>query len=138
MLQDTNLDLWSRLSSFDFKRPFLPWAYAFAFQRVLAHRKSQHRSRIVFDDDIVSVISDAYIGSEVSADSRLVALRSCLEKLEGQQHELIRERYVGKLSVNTLAARLGGSANQISARLYRIRKTLAKCIEATLAAEAQR
>lgn len=135
VLQDTNLDLWSRLSNFDFRRPFLPWAYGFAFQRVMAFRKSQCRSRLVFSDEMVSLISDAYIGDASDADGRLVALRACLDKLESRQHQLIRDRYVGKLSVNTLAARLGSSANLVSARLYRIRKTLAKCVEATMAAE---
>lgn len=138
VLQDTNLDLWSRLSSFDFNRPFLPWAYGFAFQRVMAYRKSQYRSRLIFDDAMVSIISDAYTGTESSANARLAALRTCLDKLERGQYDLIRERYVGRLTVNALASRLGGSSNQISAKLYRIRKTLAKCIETTMAAEMRR
>lgn len=137
VLQDTNLDLWSRLDNYDFNRPFLPWAYSFAFQRVLAYRKTQVRSRLVFDDAMVSFISDAYTGTESVADGRLMALRACLEKLEAKQHELIRERYVGKLSVNALASKMGSTANQISARLYRIRKTLAKCVEMAMAAEAR-
>ena len=39
VLQDTNLALWSRLADFDFERPFLPWAFGFAYQRVLAWRR---------------------------------------------------------------------------------------------------
>ena len=45
VLQDTNLDLWAHVDDFDFNRPFLPWAYTFAFHRVLAFRKSsRHRA----------------------------------------------------------------------------------------------
>ena len=40
VLQDTNLDLWAHIDDFDFARPFLPWAYTFAFHRVLAFRKA--------------------------------------------------------------------------------------------------
>jgi RNA polymerase sigma-70 factor (ECF subfamily) len=135
VLQDTNLDLWKRLDDFDFGRPFLPWAYGFAYQRVLAYRKSRSRSRLMFSDQIVQLISDSYIRDAIGADSRLNALQKCLEKLDSAQSQLIRERYVGKVSVKVLAARLGGTAAQISARLYRIRRLLAKCIETNLAAE---
>jgi RNA polymerase sigma-70 factor (ECF subfamily) len=135
VLQDTNLDLWARLDDFDFGRPFLPWAYAFAYQRVLAYRKTQRRSRLVFSDEVVQLISDTYVNDPADADARLGALRTCLNKLDPQQKQLVRDRYVARMSVKSLAARIGSTANQISARLYRIRKTLAKCVESVLARE---
>jgi RNA polymerase sigma-70 factor, ECF subfamily len=135
VLQDTNFDLWKRLEDYDFDRPFLPWAHGFAFQRVQAFRKTRSRSRLVFNDNVVQLISDAYVADPISADTRLCALQKCLDKLEVNQSQLIRERYIGRVSVKALAARLGGTASQISARLYRIRQSLAKCVEAALAAE---
>jgi RNA polymerase sigma-70 factor (ECF subfamily) len=135
VLQDTNLDLWARLDDFDFKRPFLPWAYAFAYQRVLAHRKTQRRSKLVFSDEIVQLISDTYVNGAVDADQRVNALQMCVERLPPRQRQLIRDRYAVTMSVNALAARLGCSANQISARLYRIRRALAKCVDAVVVKE---
>jgi RNA polymerase sigma-70 factor, ECF subfamily len=137
VLQDTNLDLWKRFDDFDFDRPFLPWAYGFAYQRVMAYRKTRSRSRLLFNDQMVQLISDPYMSDMVGADSRLSALQKCMERLEPQQSQLIRERYLGKASVKVLAARLGSTAGQISARLYRIRRMLARCIEANLASEAR-
>ena len=136
VLQDTNLDLWKRMDSFDFDRPFLPWAYGFAYQRVLAYRKTRARSRLVISDHVVQLISDVYISDRTHADIRLTALQSCLDKLDANQSQLIRDRYMGKVSVKVLAARVGSTAGQISARLYRIRRTLARCVEVALAAEA--
>jgi RNA polymerase sigma-70 factor, ECF subfamily len=136
VLQDTNLDLWSELDKFDFDRPFLAWAFGFAFQRVLAFRKTRCRSRLVFSDEAVRMISDAYV-TDGDADARLVALRTCLDKLTPPHGQLIRDRYLAKLSVKTLAARSGRTANQISAQLYRIRKVLAACVDQTLVAEAR-
>jgi RNA polymerase sigma-70 factor (ECF subfamily) len=135
VLQDTNLDLWARLKDYDFDRPFLPWAYAFAYQRVLAFRKKQRRSKLMFSDDIVKLISDTYVGSAADADQRVGALQSCLDRLPPRQRQLIRDRYAVTLSVNALAARLGCTANQISARLYRIRRSLAKCVDAAMSKE---
>ena len=135
VLQDTNLALWSHLGEFDFERPFLPWAYSFAYQRVLAFRKTRSRSRLVFNDEVLELISDVYIGDTTSADVRLGALKQCLEKLKSTEGQLVRERYVEKLSVKMLASRLGRSANQVSVQLFRIRHSLAKCVESTLALE---
>lgn len=137
VLQDTNLDLWKRLNDYDFNRAFLPWAYGFAYQRVLAFRKARSRSRLIFSDNVVQAISDAYISDTINADVRLAALQNCLDKLELNQSQLIRDRYTARVSVKALATRLGSSANQISARLYRIRQALAKCVEATLATESR-
>jgi RNA polymerase sigma-70 factor, ECF subfamily len=136
VMQDTNLDLWAHYSEFDFSRPFLPWAYTFAYHRVLAFRKSAGRSRLVFGDDVLEQIRQAYVKDETPADARLVALQSCLNKLNDAQRELIQHRYVERIPVQTLSQRFGGTANQISARLYRIRKILAKCIEARFLGEA--
>jgi RNA polymerase sigma-70 factor, ECF subfamily len=135
VLQETNLDLWARIGDFDFSRPFLPWAYGFAMQRVLAFRKARRRSRLVFSTDLTKLITDAYIRDTNTADVRLPALRRCLEKLDSSRKDLMRERYLERISVNALALRNGKTANQLSARLYRIRTILAKCIAAALVTE---
>jgi RNA polymerase sigma-70 factor, ECF subfamily len=135
VLQDTNLDLWVRLDDYDFQRPFLPWGYAFAYQRVLAFRQKQRRNRLVFNDELIQLISDTYMKSATDADQRVSALQTCLERLPPRQRQLIRDRYATTMSVNALARSMGCSANQISARLYRIRRALAKCVEAVLTRE---
>jgi RNA polymerase sigma-70 factor, ECF subfamily len=132
VLQETNLDLWARMDNYDNERPFLPWAYSFAYQRVLAFRKKQLRSRLVFSDDVMQSISDAYVNGEVRTDARAGVLLDCLDKLDKRHATLIRDRYMANTSVTTLAQRAGCSVNQISARLYRIRKSLAKCIASSL------
>jgi RNA polymerase sigma-70 factor, ECF subfamily len=135
VLQNTNLDLWKRSKEFDHTRPFLHWAYRFAFNRVLEFRKRQRRSRLILTDNLVELINDIYVRDKTPVDARLSALQACLRKLNDSQAQLIRDRYVGKMSVKTMAVRLGGTANQISARLYRIRLILSRCIRETLVAE---
>lgn len=135
LLQETNLHLWKQAAQYDFNRPFLPWAFGFARQRVMAFRKSCSRSRLVFDDAILSLIDDKVMSSVSEIDHRLSALQKCLKKLSVQQTELIRERYLAKTSVTTMAERLDQTAHNVSSQLHRIRKILAKCIEFTLSAE---
>jgi RNA polymerase sigma-70 factor (ECF subfamily) len=101
----------------------------------MAFRKSCSRSRLVFDDAILSLIDDKVMSSVSEIDDRLSALRKCLKKLNAQQAALIRERYLAKTSVTTMAERLDQTAHNVSSQLHRIRKILAKCIEFTLSAE---
>ena len=50
MLQETNLDLWRKASTYDASRPFLPWVRTIAHYQVLTFRKKQSRSHLFFDD----------------------------------------------------------------------------------------
>lgn len=135
VLQDTNIDLWSRAGDFDFDRPFLPWAFAFARQRVMAFRKSQSRSRLLFSDAAMARIDEECTRLASEADIRLQALQNCLKKLNERQSYLIGERYHGKISVKLLASRLGETAHNVASQLHRIRTALARCVDATMAAE---
>lgn len=135
VLQDTNVDLWARSTDYDFERPFLPWAFAFARQRVRAFRKSQSRSRLLVSDAAMSLIENECAQLAEDADTRLSALRICLQKLNSQQTALIVERYHEKTTVKLIAARLGETAHNVASQLHRIRQSLAKCIQARLAAE---
>jgi RNA polymerase sigma-70 factor, ECF subfamily len=138
VLQDTNVDLWARSVEYDFERPFLPWAFAFARQRVMAFRKSQSRSRLLFSDAAMAIIEAECAQLAGDADGRLQALHNCLKKLNPRQSYLVDERYQAKTSVKLLAAQLGDTAHNVASQLHRIRQSLGRCIEASLAAEERR
>jgi DNA-directed RNA polymerase specialized sigma24 family protein len=90
---------------------------------------------MVFSDEVLAYYDDQCQQYAAEADVRLVALQNCLQKLRPHQAELIRERYAAKSSVRMMAARLSDTEHNISCRLHRIRKTLARCIHSALAIE---
>jgi RNA polymerase sigma-70 factor (ECF subfamily) len=135
VLQETNHDLWVKKDEYDFERPFLPWAFGFARQKVLVFRRNHCRSRLMFGDEALSLIDEACVEYASEADDRLMALRKCLQRLDPHQVALIHARYAMKKPVKLIAEQLESSVQNISSRLHRIRKTLAKCIDAAMAAE---
>lgn len=135
ILQETNLHLWAQAEKYDRERPFLAWAFGFARQRVMAYRKTCNRSRLVFSDKALDVLSEQCVEDADAIDDRLAALQKCLQRLSAAQAELIRERYAAKVPVQTIAVRMNDSAHNISSRLHRIRKLLASCVERTVATE---
>jgi RNA polymerase sigma-70 factor (ECF subfamily) len=135
VLQETNLALWIRASEYDFDRPFVPWAFGFARNRVAEFRRTQSRSRLLFTDDVLNAIDEDCANIASMADARLIALHNCLNKLNHRHAQLIRDRYSAKASVKRLAVQLETTTTNVASQLYRVRKLLAKCIKATLATE---
>ena len=137
VVQETNLHLWTKADQYDIERPFLPWAFGFARQRVMAYRKSCSRSRLVFGDESLDLLCNHFLKASDTIDDRLTALQNCLKRLNTAQAELMRDRYVTRTPVQTIASRMNETAHSISSRLYRIRKILARCVEHTLATQEQ-
>lgn len=129
VLQETNLALWAQIDRYDFQRPFLPWAFGFARQQVMAYRKTCSRSRLVFSDEVVEVLADHFLEAPDTLDDRLAALERCVKRLGAAEAQLIHERYTVKTPVQTIARQLDVPAHSISSRLHRIRKILARCVQ---------
>lgn len=135
VLQDTNLALWDKAQDYDPARPFLPWAYRVAYIQVLAYRKRCSRSRLLFDEQLVSELAEQTLQRNDDLDQRLEALGDCINKLTGPRKEIINCRYLRGESVDGIAERLHKAPNVVAASLYRIRKTLLDCIESKIATE---
>ena len=133
VLQETNLALWDKAAEYDPCRPFMPWAYRVAYLQVLAYRKSW-RSRLVFNEQLVSELAEETVGRDADFDQRLEALGHCIDKLPGPRREMLERRYRQGDSVDQIAQQLRKAPNVVAASLYRIRKMLLDCIESRLAA----
>lgn len=132
VLQQTNLALWDKAAEYDAGRPFLPWAYRFAYLQVMAYRKARGRDRLLFDDEVVGRLAERLAPDE-EPDRRLEALDGCLGRLSKRQRHVVDLRYREGKTVEAISAALGKAPNAVSAALYRIRAALAECIERHLA-----
>lgn len=135
VLQETNVVLWDKAGEYDPDRPFLPWAYRVAFLQILAYRKRCTRNRLVFDEELLSEMTEEFLGGDEDHATLLEALGACLEKLPEFRRELIDLRYRHGESVEQIARKLRKAPNVVSASLYRVRKALLSCIEGRLVAE---
>ncbi len=58
VVQETNLALWRKFDEFNPDRPFLPWAFAFARNQVLANMRNKGRERVLVDAELVELMSE--------------------------------------------------------------------------------
>ena len=132
ILQETNLTLWQKAADFEQGTNFLAWATRIARYHIMNFRRSGHRARVVFDDDLFQDLAARQLERIADFDGREDALRLCIEKLKPEHWELVKQRYELGCLVQDIASRTNRSVGALSQTLFRIRETLLNCIQAKL------
>ncbi|MDE0265096.1 MAG: sigma-70 family RNA polymerase sigma factor, partial [Bryobacterales bacterium] len=116
---------------------FAAWAFTIAKFQVMAWRKSESRTRLVFTDEVHEILDREADKEASDVDRRIPVLKRCLERLREQERSLIQRRYRDGETVQVLAQSLGKTVDATGMRLLRIRKKLGDCIRARLSQEAE-
>ena len=133
--QETSLALYRKWEQFDTSRPFLPWAFTFAFIQVQKHRAKSARSPLTFDPDVIDLLAREREHVEDHLDRRLRLLDGCLQKLPAPEKELVISRYARRESAETLMDRLHLSRRTLFRRLELLRQRLHDCVTRQLESE---
>jgi RNA polymerase sigma-70 factor (ECF subfamily) len=136
VLQRTNLTLWKKAEEFRAGSEFLPWALTIARYEVLAFLRDHRRDRHVFSDDVAKLMLEAAATEVSDPGDRQFALRKCVEKLPHRSRDLLWERYDKNKSIRQIATDTKRTEDSVKCLFLRIRKTLERCIEATLRLDA--
>ena len=131
ILQDTNVIILRHAAEYDRERDFMPWAKAFAYNRVRTFIKKEMRCPLIFNEDLMDALAEATM-ADASAELRgdvFVFLDECLEKLAPAQKDLVKARYYRMESVKALARRLRRTEIAVHVQVHRIRRLLGRCIQ---------
>lgn len=134
ILQETNLVLWRKKAGFQIDTNFRAWACKVARYQVMAWRqKKKRQSWLVFDDDIIELISEELDTTPSELERQHRALEQCKTKLPAHDRELLRRCYVTTTTLRDYARELGRSVGTLKTRLFRIRAVLRRCVLQTMA-----
>ena len=137
VLQETSVSLYRKFAEYDSEKPFLAWAYGFAYLEVLKQRERNERGTRHMREELVEVLSRERQEQETELHGRLQALDNCLEQLPAMDRELIRLRYHSGSPVDDIVEQLGTSRRTFFRNLDRVRRVLLECIYRRLQAAAQ-
>ncbi|MDF1756644.1 MAG: sigma-70 family RNA polymerase sigma factor [Verrucomicrobiales bacterium] len=135
LLQEACIAMWRKIDTLENEKAYRSWAYSYLRFTALNRRRKQHRSPLVFSDQLIELM--AAEGAEESdlAAAELETLAGCLEKLDGKQRDLVSRYYASReTTVADLGAELGRPVAGIYKALERTRQTLRTCIEGGLRA----
>lgn len=133
VLQETCVALYRKFTDYDSEKPFLPWAYRFAYLEVLKHRERTQRVGRLLKPDLLERLAREREEHEPMLQARLLALEHCLQKLPPADQELIQQRYRGGSRTDDLVEQFGPSRRTLFRKLDRIRRLLSDCINRHLA-----
>ena len=133
--QETSLALYRKWEQFDTSRPFLAWAFRFAYLQVLKHREKSARSPLTFDPDVLDLLAGEHERLADHLDRRLRLLDGCLQKLPASEKDLVTSRYARRESAEVLMDRLHLSRRTLFRRLELLRQRLHDCVTRQLESE---
>lgn len=128
ILQETSVALFRKFSEYDPERPFLPWAYRFAYLQVQKHREKAARSPLVFSEDVIDLLAGERERHEAVLDERLLHLERCLEKLSAQDRALLTSRYGRRESTEEMMERFALTRRTLFRNLEGLRRRLRECV----------
>lgn len=128
ILQETSVALFRKFDQYDATRPFLPWAYRFAYLQVQKHREKSARSPLLFSEDAMDLLAHERTHIEPQLDERLRLLDGCLGKLTPQDKELVTSRYALRKSAEDMMQRFDMSRRTLFRNLEMLRQRLHECV----------
>jgi RNA polymerase sigma-70 factor (ECF subfamily) len=133
VLQQVAVVVVRKFHEFDRSRSFNAWMIGIAKQEVLAFRRRQRTSRLVFSDAMVERIAETYqcVLADIASDTA-DALEHCVQKLGGRARTVIGLHYSDGLRTVEIAQRLQMEHGTVRMLLSRARKILRDCIERQL------
>lgn len=135
VMQETSLALVRKFDQYDATKPFLPWAYRFAYLEVLKQRERNQRGPLPFSDDVMELLREERGQHEGQLDARLQALDGCLQKLTPEDRELVTYRYDQRRPAEEIMKHLSLSRRTLFRSLERVRRMLHECVTRQLQAE---
>jgi RNA polymerase sigma-70 factor, ECF subfamily len=128
ILQETSVALFRKWGQFDTTRPFLPWAYRFAYLQVQKHREKSTRAPLLFSEDVMDLLVTERGRLENHLDERLRLLDDCLQKLSAQEKDIVTSRYAQRESAETMMQRFDMSRRTLFRNLELLRQRLHECV----------
>lgn len=128
ILQETSLTICEKFKDFEIGTNFYSWACQIAYWKVRAARKKFAMAKVVFNQEVMDVVSQTRGQMEEELDYRHQALGKCLNKLSERDRRMVLTRYESGKNVAVAAQACGRTVQGAYKALNRIRKVLFDCV----------
>lgn len=135
VLQKTSLILWQKFDDFRPGTDFARWACTVARFTVLKRLRERARDRLVFDDEVLTLLAEEALDDLDRHAAERRALARCLEQVPADERAALEGYYERRATVEDLASRFGRTVAATYKRLSRLRAGLLGCIAKRLTEE---
>jgi RNA polymerase sigma-70 factor, ECF subfamily len=135
LFQQVSITLWDKFDEYEPGTNFAGWASTVARNKALTFLRSKGRERARFSDQVVDELSSRPLWSSTEVDGRVAALVQCQQKLSQRDQALLALCYGTDSTTTDVATEINRPVESVYSSLSRIRRSLYRCIERTLARE---
>ena len=137
LLQETSLTLWDKFDPDAPPTEFLAWARRIAYHKVLDFYKKGTRAQARLGQLFLTRLGESATWQVEDArhDDRREALAGCVERLPQTDRDLLSARFAEGATTQSASAQLGKSVDAVYKALARVRETLFRCVQKSIAAE---
>lgn len=128
IMQETLATMWQQFSRFQPDSSFTAWGIGIAKNITYAYLRKHRTSKMVFSTELLEEIAQVTAETTEKHDFWSEQLRECLGKLERNELDLIKKRYVDNMTTKSIALRLGISAHKVYYIMANIHRALQFCI----------
>jgi len=140
IVQDTFVDAYCHLHTFDINREFMPWIRAICRNRIAKfyqERQKRRPANLGLVDDAIAERFSQRQNEELYYEERIDALKACVRELKGPGKHAVDLRYFEGRSIEEMASAMHQSSSSLAMVLVRARRRLRKCIEWRLSSGGQ-
>ena len=131
VIQEANTAIWQKRGDFRIGTNFKSWMFSVAKFKILSCWRDQSRKRewAMPESTLMSLLEVVESGGGFDqTETKVTALRTCLDQLKTGDRLLILRRYFDESSLQSLAKEVGRKSDSIKVSLHRIRVALRTCI----------
>ncbi|MCM8526131.1 MAG: sigma-70 family RNA polymerase sigma factor [Lentisphaeraceae bacterium] len=130
LMQDVRLTMWKKFNTFELGTNFKAWALQIAYYRIMDFRKRKGREnkKLMFTDEFYDAVEEAGKKLNSEDNTKRQSLQNCVGNLQEQHRQIISMRYKERLSIESIAERMGRTVTATYRVISRIRASLKKCI----------
>ena len=129
VIQEVSIIIWKKFDKFDRSTDFMRWVCVIARLETLKYRRKHARSRLVFSDELYTLMADEGNEEFEQRQEEFKALKSCLANLPEKQRNFVNKVYEDGVKTVDLASQLDTTVSSLYMKMTRIRKALFKCIK---------
>lgn len=130
VMQEVATVLWKQFEDYQPGTHFDRWAFRIARLQTLKYFEKRRHQRLVFDVDVMEMITMEVESTNDNLDETREALEHCLGKLPDKDRQVVKMRYQPGATNRSVADAVGKSDAAISRALNRIYGLLLNCIQA--------
>jgi len=128
ILQETCLTIHEKFADFEEGTNFLLWANKISYWKIRESRLKFARSKVVFDETVMELVSETSQTLHPEKDVRHEALAHCLKKLKDRDRKMVLTRYESGGGAEEAAKICNRTLSATYKALNRIRKSLYDCV----------